>query len=142
MQYRFATAEDAALLAPFNNQLIRDEGSRTPMNVAELTARMSGWLSGEYEAVVFEEDGSPVGYALFRREPEYVYLRQLFVLPERRRQGVGRNALRWLWRNAWSDVPRLRIDVLMDNPVGREFWRSLGFREYSLTMEAEPPNDG
>src|SRR5213596_1420192 len=101
MNYRFAMPEDAALLAPLNQQLICDEGHRNPMNVAQLTERMAGWLRGEYQAVVFEERSSPIGYALFRREPEYIFLRQLFVLPEQRRKGVARNALTWLWRNAW-----------------------------------------
>lgn len=142
MQYRFATPEDAALLAPLNQQLIRDEGHRNSMNLAQLAERMCGWLRGEYQAVLFEEGTFLVGYALFRREPEHIYLRQLFVLPELRRRGIARNALRWLWRNAWSGAPMLRIDVLVDNAVGREFWRCVGFREYCVTMEAEPPNDG
>ena len=142
MQYRFATPEDVALLAPLNQQLIRDEGHRDSMDLAQLAERMSGWLRGEYQAVLFVESTSPVGYALFRRESDYVYLRQLFVLAEFRRQGVGRDALRWLWRNAWSGAPRLRIDVLVGNTAGREFWRSVGFHEYCVTMEAQPPNDG
>jgi GNAT superfamily N-acetyltransferase len=136
MQYRFATPEDAALLAPLNRQLIRDEGHRNPMSLAQLTERMSDWLRGEYQAVVFEENALPIGYALFRREPEYVYLRQLFVRPELRRQGFGTKALHWLWRNAWRDATHLRIDVLVGNTAGREFWRSVGFQEYCITMEA------
>jgi hypothetical protein len=73
MQYRFATPEDAALLAPLNQQLIRDEGHRNAMNLAQLAERMRGWLRGDYQAVLFEEGASPIGYALFRRESEYVY---------------------------------------------------------------------
>lgn len=139
MHYRNASSDDAAVLASLNQQLIRDEAHRNPMNLAQLTERMAGWLRGEYEAVLFEESDSPVGYALFRREPEYVYLRQLFVVPGRRRQGVGRKALEWLWRNAWSDARRLRIEVLVGNTAGREFWRGVGFKEYCITMEAARP---
>ena len=36
MQYRFASPEDAALLAPLNQNLIRDEGHRNPMTLAQL----------------------------------------------------------------------------------------------------------
>lgn len=106
------------------------------MNVAQLEARMTRWLQGEYEAVLFEEEGSAAGYALFRRKPEFIELRQFFVIPQRRRQSVGRAALAWLWAHAWSGAPALRVDVLVGNAVGRAFWQSVGFQEYCVTMEA------
>lgn len=140
MQFRFANSEEAELLAPLNAQLIRDEGHRNQMTVPQLAERMSGWLrGGDYEAVLFEDAGMVTGYALFRREAEHVYLRQLFVGPEFRRHGIGREAIGWLWRNAWQGVQHLRIDVLIGNGDGQAFWRSVGFREYCLTMEMEPP---
>ena len=126
--------------ASLNRQLIRDEGHRNPMDVAQLTERMKGWLEGQYQAVVFEDEDSAVGYALFRREREYIVLRQLFVVADRRRLGVGRSALAWLWRNAWADVQALRIEVLVNNLGGRAFWRSVGFEEYCVTMEARKPS--
>jgi len=109
------------------------------MGIPQLAERMAGWLRGEYQAVLFEENDTPVGYALFRFEPEFVYLRQLFVVQEHRHQGVARNALRWLWDYAWSDASRLRIEVLVGNVSGREFWGSVGFTEYCITMEAASP---
>ena len=137
MVYRRATIADAAALAAMNWQLIRDEGHRNPMTVAELTARMAGWLGGEYEAVLFEEAGASAGYALYRRDPEYIYLRQFYVCPECRRLGVGRAAVAWLWRHAW-DESRVRVEVLVGNAVGVAFWRSVGFADYALTLELEP----
>jgi len=110
-----------------NQQLVQNEGTATQA-YPKLAERMADWLRGEYRAVLFEEHDTPVGYALFRREPEFVYLRQLFVMPEQRRRGVARDAL------------RLRIDVLVVNVSGRAFWRSIGFTEYSITMEAASPN--
>ena len=38
MEYRFATAADAPVLAVMNQQLIRDEGHRNPMTLPELEA--------------------------------------------------------------------------------------------------------
>ena len=141
MHFRFAKPEDAELLATLNAQLIRDEGHRNPMSVTELAERMLGWLrGGEYEAVLFEDAARITGYALFRREAEHVYLRQLLVRPEFRRRGIGREAISWLWHNAWQSAPRLRIDVLVGNGDGQAFWRSVGFREYCLTMEMESPH--
>lgn len=137
VRFRRATVDDAAMLAPMNALLIRDEGHSNPMTAAQLQERMANWLKGEYQAFVFEADSEAIGYALYRFEPEHVYLRQLFVLLEHRRRGIARTALEWLRRNAWGERPRVRIDVLVGNRSGIEFWRSMGFSEYCLTMESK-----
>ncbi len=137
MVYRVANADDASLLARLNKQLIDDEGHRNSMTVVELEQRMRDWLSGEYQGVIFERDGAALGYALFRNEPEYVYLRQFFVCREHRRQGIGRDAIAWLRKHAWNDCVRLRLDVLVGNTAAIAFWRSVGFHDYCLTMESE-----
>jgi predicted acetyltransferase len=137
MEYRRATRADAPALAAMNARLIRDEGHRNRMTAAELEARMAGWLGGGYEAVLFEESGRPVGYALYRRDPDHIYLRQFFVLPDCRRRGVGRAAVAWLWRHAWGPA-RVQVEVLVGNAVGVAFWRAVGFRDYAITLEAEP----
>jgi ribosomal protein S18 acetylase RimI-like enzyme len=135
--FRHATPADATPLAEMNHRLIRDEGHRNRMTVPELRERMEGWLRGEYSATVFEVAGVAAGYALFRRESEFVYLRQFYVAPEHRRRGIGRAALAWLRADAWRDAPRIRLDVLVNNPAGIAFWRAVGFRDYCLTMEWE-----
>lgn len=138
MHYRHATTADATVLAAMNRQLILDEGHRNTMTAAELEQRMAVWLAGEYRAVLFEDGGNAIGYVLFRREPEFVYLRQLFVRTEYRRRGVARTALAWLREHVWSDAPRVRIDVLVGNATAIAFWRAVGFADYCLTMEWEP----
>ena len=139
MRIRFAKVEDAETLGVLNAQLIRDEGHRNSMTVPQLVERLVGWLRGEYEAAVVEEFGVIVGYALFRRETDYVYLRQLFVRSENRRRGIGRSLIQWLMKNAWQAAPRVRIDVLVGNEAGLHFWRAIGFVEYCLAMEMELP---
>ena len=143
MEFRTATVADAVALARMNWQLIRDEGHRNEMSLTELEARMAGWLEGEYTAVVFAESGQLVGYALYRQEPEHVYLRQFFVEPEYRRRGLGRAAIEWLHENAWNGG-RVRLDVLVGNAVGLAFWRAVGFRDYCLILELTEasPGDG
>jgi len=135
VRYRTASVADASVMAPMNAQLIRDEGHRNAMTVPQLAERMTDWLRAEYQACLFELESKAIGYALYRFEPEYVYLRQLFVQPEMRRRGIARRALEWLRQNAWAVRPRVRIDVLVGNRSGIEFWRSVGFTDYCLTME-------
>jgi predicted acetyltransferase len=97
---------------------------------------MQQWLSSEYEATLFEQEGETLGYALFRHDAEWVYLRQFFVCRSWRRRGVGRRAIEWLKQNVCHGE-RLRIDVLVDNTTAIAFWRSVGFVDYCLTMESE-----
>ena len=137
LKFHLAGIQDAPALAEMNQRLIRDEGHRNLMGIEELTARITGWLGGDYEAVLFSRAESAVGYALYRREPDHVYLRQFFVELESRRQGVGRRAIKWMWDNVWQDVQRLRLDVLIGNQGAHAFWESVGFSDYCITMEAE-----
>jgi GNAT superfamily N-acetyltransferase len=139
MKCRVAAAEDCAALAELNHQLIRDEGHRNPMTVAQLEARMRGWLtSGEYRAVLFEETGGIVAYALFRETPAEVYLRQFFVVRHRRREGLGRRAMEELFANVWPRSKRLTVSVLVKNGPAIAFWRAMGYADYDLTLEIMP----
>ncbi len=139
IRFRVAAPVDAELLGKLNAELIRDEGHRNPMSVSELIERMRGWLEGGYAAVIAEEPGSTVGYALFRREPDQLYLRQLFVQREGRRRGTGRAIVEWLIDNVARDATRLRIEVLVGNEAAKSFWKAIGFHEYCVTLELDLP---
>jgi len=138
MKHRFATLKDTARLAEWNHQLIQDEGHRNPMNVAQLEKRMRGWLKKEYRAVIFEEEGEWVAYALYREEAKEIYLRQLFVARERRREGIGKRAAAILRKTIWPKDRRLTLEVLTANATGLAFWRAEGYTDYSLMLEIMP----
>lgn len=138
MTFRFATSDDCPLLAEWNHQVIQDEGHRNRMTPLELEQRMMRWLGGEYQAVIFEQDSGPVAYALFREQPEEIYLRQLFVLRNHRRKGFGREAVGMLRSAIWPKGKRLTVDVLVANQGAVEFWRALGYQDYCLTLEILP----
>jgi GNAT superfamily N-acetyltransferase len=142
MEYRFATDSDLDLLAEWNHQLIRDEGHRNPMTVPELRERMRGWLGGEYKAVIFGPEADPVAYALYRETATEVYLRQLFVRRDRRREGIGRAAMEVLRSQVWPRRKRLTVEVLTANLRAVAFWRSIGYKDYCLTLEIMPEKDG
>jgi GNAT superfamily N-acetyltransferase len=138
MTFRAATPADCPLLAKLNHQLIQDEGHRNKMTAPELEQRMRGWLSGEYRAVIFEDAGEVVAYGLYREEPDLIYLRQIFVVRHRRRQGLGRQAVEILRSQVWPKDKRLTVEVLVANQSGVAFWRSVGYTDYALSLEILP----
>lgn len=136
--FRRATLNDCALLAELNHQLIRDEGHRNPMTVPELEQRMRGWLASEYAAVLFEDGGEVVAYVLYREQPAEIYLRQLFVVRNRRRRGIGRQVMETLRSKIWPANKRLTVDVLVHNIAAIAFWRAVGYKDYCLKLEILP----
>jgi len=137
MEFRFAAANDVSWLAMMNRELIRDEGHRNKMSLSELEQRMSDFLRNEYEAVIVSSGRNDIGYVLYRKEPEWLYLRQIFVIDKMRRKGIGRRIIKWLRDNPWKDCKTIRTDVLVDNTIGISFWKTVGFKDYCITMEME-----
>jgi len=133
--------DDCNLLAELNHQLIQDEGHRNPMTAAQLEQRMRDWLAGEYRAVVYEDNGEVVAYALFQEQTEEIYLRQLFVTRNRRRLGIGRRAVEILRSEIWPKTKRLTVDVLTTNKTAIAFWRAVGYADYSLRLEIMPAHE-
>jgi predicted acetyltransferase len=111
------------------------------MNVRELAQRMTGWLaSGEYSAILFEDEKKEVvAYALYReqQQPAEIYLRQFFVTRHRRRQSLGRKAFLRL-RELWPKNRRITVEVLAGNKPALEFFRSVGYVDYSVALEIMP----
>ena len=138
MEYHIATESDLDLLAQGNRELIQDEGHRSQMTVPQRRDRMRQWLSGNYTAIIFDRDETSVAYALFREDEGEIYLRQLFVKRDRRRQGIGKEAVRLLKEEIWTKSKRLTVDVLSHNKSGIAFWRSVGYKDYCLTLEIIP----
>lgn len=139
MDYRPATLDDTPLLAQLNKQLIEDEGHSNPMTVPELEVRMRGWLAGEYQAILFAEGGVVVAYALYRPEGAGFYLRHLFVVRERRRQGIGRRAMELLLTRIWPPGARITVEALAHNQRALGFYRALGFGDYAITLARRTP---
>jgi len=136
MTFRTAILDDCSRLADLNHQLIQDEGHGNSMTVSELDLRMRGWLSGEYLAIIYEDGGEVVAYALFRERPDEIHLRQLFVVRHRRSQGIGRHAVEILRSQVWPKTERLTVDVLVANQRAVSFWRSVGYTDYALSLES------
>lgn len=89
LKFRFATESDVPWLAKMNQELILDEGHRNKMTLPELEQRMSDFLQNEYDAVITSLAQNDIGYALYRQDPEWLYLRQIFIIKSMRRKGFG-----------------------------------------------------
>ena len=138
-RHRVAVPADSAQLAEWNAQLIADEGHRNRMTAGELEARMRTWLEGgEYTAVVFADGGEDAAYALYRETDADIHLRQLFVARHRRREGIGRRAVQTLQTDVWNPGKRRTVEVLAGNAAAIQFWRAMGYADYSILLEMRP----
>ena len=129
-----ASLSDAGKLAEMNRRLIEDERYPNPMNVEQLTQRMSAWLKNEYTGYLAIEDDIIVGYCLFRDDGQYYYLRQLYIERENRRNHIATKLLDWMYRNVWTDK-KVRLDVLSHNEEAIAFYKNYGFQTHVLRME-------
>jgi GNAT superfamily N-acetyltransferase len=137
---RPATLADSEALGRLNHELIRDEGPRTRMSLAELTERMRNWLAYEgYEALLGLDGDAVVAHVLWRDLPDSVYLRQIYVQREYRRQGTARQLMLTLFER-WPDK-RLTVDVLAGNARALAFWRRMGYQDYAVMLERLPVDD-
>ncbi len=111
------------------------------------------WLDDETRRIyVATSDGSIQGFATAHRTgppPIYapaheVYLDELFVVPEVRRQGLGRQLVRAV--RHWAEqlpATRIRLQTMSANETAQAFWEALGARTFSmaLTLELEAESE-
>ncbi|MBN1290391.1 MAG: GNAT family N-acetyltransferase [Candidatus Latescibacteria bacterium] len=139
MTYRHATLNDITVLAAMNRQLAGDEQHRNRNKPTEwFNKRMELFLNGEYEAIIFEQDKKVLGYALYRNHPEQsdtIYLRQIFINRNYRRQGFGHKAIKIMMNEVWPKDKRLTVEVLSGNDAAISFYKSVGFQDYCLELE-------
>lgn len=136
MEFRYATQDDAPLLADINRQLIQDEWGGGGMSLERLESRMRRWIAdGDYTAVLFQEGQETVAYTLVSLDEDSAFIRHFFVLHGHRGRGVGRRAVETLFREIVPPAVRTTLDVLASNEGGRAFWQAVGFRDYAVRME-------
>ena len=144
MNFRHARLDDLPVLVRMNRKLTEDEQHRNRFKSEEwFKERMKSFLKGEYEAVLFEIDGKAVGYALYGNHPEHddtINLRHIFVDRSFRRQGLGRKVMEILMKEVWPEGKRLAVGVLSDNEAAFSFYKSIGFKEYSIELEIKAEN--
>jgi GNAT superfamily N-acetyltransferase len=149
-EIRPAAPPDVPVIADLIRQLARYE--KLEQEVAMTEELLAAGLFGPRpyaEAVIAEESGQPIGFALFFHNFSTflarpgIYLEDLFVVPERRGHGIGRALLMHLAKLAVErGCGRLEWAVLNWNQDAIGFYESLGARPnsewtvYRLTGEA------
>jgi ribosomal protein S18 acetylase RimI-like enzyme len=88
-------------------------------------------------ALLAEEDGEPIGCAYGELYDNGVaHLNLVYVLPERRREGVAKLLLAEFTARVRSEAEHMTLDVDTTNEIGRTAWQRLGFTEWALRMSA------
>lgn len=135
MEHRPITVADIEQIARWNIELHQDEGS-VPLSNTAAQNRLRKWLADKnLKGVIFVENNSQVGYAIFehqsadpnlRASKQTIYIRQFFISREHRRSGIGSLAFQHFKNEVVSNTTRIALDVKATNPSGQKFWESLG----------------
>jgi GNAT superfamily N-acetyltransferase len=139
LSIRPAERQDVPLVADLIRQLAKFEKLEHEVVLTDdlLVAGLFG-ARPYAEAVIAEEDGQPIGFALFFHTFSTflarpgIYLEDLFVLPDQRGRGVGRALLGHLAHLALErGCGRLEWAVLNWNQEAIRFYERLGARPNS-----------
>jgi len=131
---REATEADVPLILQFIRDLAEYEHLAERVTATEEIIRRTLFGNPRFaEVLIAEEDGAPAGFALFFHNystflgQRGVYLEDLFVVPEWRGHGLGRQLLARLAAIALArDCGRLEWSVLDWNTPAIGFYRRLG----------------
>lgn len=140
LQIRFGELRDVPLVAELIRGLARYEKLEHEVTMTE--EKLTDALFGERryaETLIAEDDGEPVGFALFFHNfstflaQPGIYLEDLFVIPEHRGGGVGRALLERL------------AQVAVDRGCGRLEWAVLDWNQDAIgfyeRLGAKPNSD-
>ena len=123
---RFAVREDVPLILDFIKRLADYEHLLDEVIATEEILELWIFDKKKAEVIIAEEDGEPVGFALFFHNFSTflgragVYLEDLFVIPEKRGKGYGKALLQKL------------AQIAVDRVCGRLEWWCLDWNESSI----------
>jgi putative acetyltransferase len=116
--------EDAALAIWWDSWHSIRPGLRHPRPLADWRTRWVGEIVPAQAIVVADEEGFVVGFAAADLQAHE--LTQIFVTPDRKRQGIGRLLLAW----AQEQMPAgFSLHTLVENTASRAFYQRHGLQE-------------
>ncbi len=134
LNIRPAGIEDAGLILQLVRDLALYEREPDAVKATEDDIRRDGFgPSPKFQCVIAEWDGTPAGFALFFYHYSTwagragIFLEDLFVKPELRGKGIGKELLRYLSQRAVREqCYGLRWQVLDWNKPAIDFYESIG----------------
>lgn len=136
MDYRFAELADVPSLAEASMQFLIDTGAPVRPHPAELEKLWTERLGTEDRAVIFDVDGRPAAYALYRPEGDVIRLEQFWVRREKRGRGIGRSAFLLLREEILAPGLRIQVEAPSGSTGAIAFFRSMGFTDHAVTLQA------
>ena len=135
---RAARPDEAGLVLDFIKKIAEYEKCSAEVIADEATIRHSLFVEHSAEVVFAEEDGTPVGFALFFHNfstfvgRKGMYLEDLFILPEKRGLGYGKALLKYVAKLAVErGCGRMEWICLDWNEPALKVYRSIGARPMS-----------
>jgi GNAT superfamily N-acetyltransferase len=134
-EVRPATADEAEVVARLLHDFNREFGTPTPG--VEFLARRCARLIDEDEMIALLSGDPAEGLAVLRFRPSIygetldAYLEELYVVPDRRGQGIGGALMERAMSLARErGAGRMDINVDEEDVDARRFYERLGFRNY------------
>ena len=135
---RAARPDEAGLVLDFIKKIAEYEKCSADVVADEATIHHSLFVEHSAEVVFAEEDGTPVGFALyFHNFSTFVgrkgmYLEDLYILPEKRGLGYGKALLKYVAKLAVErNCGRMEWICLDWNEPALKVYRSIGARPMS-----------
>ena len=132
-QIRPAKEQDVPLILDFIKRLAAYEKCSDEVIADEPTLHQSLFVEKSAEVVLAEEDGIPIGFALFFHNfstfvgRKGLYLEDLFIIPEKRGLGYGKAILKYLAAIAKErNCGRMEWICLDWNTPSLAFYRKIG----------------
>ena len=88
------------------------------------------WAGGRFQ--ILQCDGAPCGYTSIVDHPDCIHVRELVVLPEFQRRGIGMSVLQETIERARARQVPVKLGVLHRNQA-IHLYRRVGFTEYGRT---------
>ena len=133
LKIRFAEEKDNQQIYNFIKQLSKYEKTSNEYHVTEENLYDTLFIKRQAEVLIAEEDGYPVGQAIFFTNISTafgkagIYLEDLFVLPQYRGKGYGKELLKHLALIAIErNCPRVEWLCLDWNKSAQDFYQGLG----------------